>query len=226
MFNDTVKSVVEYDNHSILHQFSDTFSENGGPTIKCKGLGEKFVTINSFFLDYLKEYHLPVAFLKVQNKNSLRYFRHEKFQFYVKVLNICDKRTAKIFNKKEGALLSLPIYEYHFCNGKDSMISESHIVAFNLCSLDEILVINRICSKVNAVLKSFFERRNSTLGEVCCLFGKTENKIFLIDDFTPSSLKVIVNNKNHKSIDPYKLNSAPVLKNYTDLLQNFLNNTK
>lgn len=222
MNSDNSKTITLLDNNHILHQYSDTFSHNGKNKIKCKGLGEKFVSINSFFLDYLKEYQLPIAFVKAHNKNSLRYLKHDKLDFCIKILNLCDKRTAKIFGKKESDSLMLPLFEYHYGNGKDSMISESHLFTFNLCTAEDIKIINRICSKVNAILKSYFGRRNSTLAEVSCYFGKIEDKIYLIDDFTPNSLKVIPFDKNHSSIDPYNLQSAPLIKYYTDYLHNQL----
>jgi phosphoribosylaminoimidazole-succinocarboxamide synthase len=102
------------------------------------------------------------------------------------------------------------------------MISESHLISFELCTVEDIKIISRICLKVNAILKSYFERRNSTLAEVSCYFGKIEDKIYLIDDFTPYGLKVIPLDKNHHSIDPYNLHSAPSIKHYTDYLYNHL----
>ena len=222
MNSDSSKTISLLDNNHILHQYSDSFSNDGRSKIKCKGLGEKFVSINSFFLDYLKEYHLPIAFVKAHNKNSLRYLKHDKLNFYIKILNLCDKRTAKIFGKKESEPVKLPLFEYHYSNGKDSMISESHLITFDLCTVEDIKIISRICSKVNAILKSYFERRNSTLAEVSCYFGKIEDKIYLIDDFTPNSLKVIPLDKNHSSFDPYNLHSAPAIKHYTDYLHHHL----
>ena len=220
MNNEGLKTITAFDNDYILHQYSDSFSHDGKIKINFNGLAENFVFINSFFLDYLKEYHLPISFVKTHNKNSLRYLKHENLDFYVKILNLCDKRTAKIFDKKQSEPLMLPLLEYHYRNGKDSLISESHLTSFDLCTAEDLKIINRFCSKINAILKSYFERRNSTLAEVSCYFGKIENKIYLIDDFTPISLKVIPLNKNPKEIDPYSLRSSQSIKHYTDYLHN------
>lgn len=204
-----------------LIEYHDYYS-NGNDKIKCKNLGEKFASINSYFLEFLREYHIPGAFLKLEGKNSLLLQKHEKFPFSVRILNIIDKRTSKIFDKKEFDSLMLPIFEFHHGNGKDSLISESHLIAFDLCNIEEIKIINRICSKINAVLKSFFERRNFLLAEVTCYFGKNEDKIFLIDDFTPPSLKVIPINKDNHFVDPYKFGTASEIKQYTDHLFNLM----
>jgi hypothetical protein len=110
MNSDGSKTITFLDNNHILYEYSDYFSDDGKSKVKCKGLGEKFVSINSFFLDYLKEYHLPIAFFKAQNKNSLRFLKHDRLNFYIKILNLCDKRTAKIFGKKESEPLTLPLF--------------------------------------------------------------------------------------------------------------------
>lgn len=220
--NSLKKELPLDDQNYFLLEYPDYLTNGGTKKVRVKDLGMKFASINSFFMDYLKEYHIPAAFVKAQDKNSLKFIKHERFPFVVKILNLIDKRTAKIFSKKEGSALKLPIFEYHFGNGKDSIVSESHLVTFNLCSIEDLKLINRICSKVNAVLKSFFERRGETLAEVNCLFGKGENKIYLVDDFTPKSLKIVPLNSDNKSISPYKFDTPATVRKYTDHLFNVL----
>ncbi len=203
-------------------EYFDFINSNGDKKVKIKNLGEKFAFINSFFFDYLKEYHIPAAFVRNHDKNSLKFIKHKRFPFGIKILNIIDKRTAKIFGHKEGEILNLPIFELHYGNGKDSMIAESHLITFDLCSIEELKIINRICSKINAVLKSYFERRGYLLAEATCHFGKNEDKIFVVDDFTPQSLKIIPINKTEKSIDPYKFSTSSEIKHYTDHLFNMM----
>ena len=202
-------------------EYADFYQSNG-KKVKVKNLGEKFASINSFFFDYLKEYHIPAAFIKTYDKKILKFIKHNRFPFSIKILNIADKRTAKIFSRKEGDLLTLPVFEIHYGNGKDSLISESHVIAFDLCSNEDLKIINRICSKVNAVLRSFFERRGYLLAEATCSFGKIDEKIYLVDDFTPQSLKVIPLNKDNKEIDPYKFSTSAEIRHYTDHLFNMM----
>ncbi len=203
-------------------EYFDFYSNNGSKKIKVKDLGEKFASINSFFFDYLKEYHIPAGFVKHHDKTSLKFIKHKRFPFSIKILNVIDKKTARIFGKKESEFLGLPIFEIHYGNSKDLLISESHLIAFDLCTNEEIKIIYRICSKVNAVLKSYFERRGFHLAEVSCSFGKSDDKIFLVDDFTPHSLKIIPLNKDEDGIDPYKFNTSAEIKHYTDHLHNLM----
>ncbi len=204
----------------LVVEYKDFYTSNG-KKIKVKDLGEKFAAINSFFFDYLKGYNIPVAFVRAK-ENKLNFLKYSKYPFSVKILNVIDKRTAKIFSKKEGELIGLPIFEIHYGNGKESVISESHVITFDLCTNEELKLINRICSKINAVLKSFFERRSYYLAEATCSFGKSEDKIFLVDDLTPQSLKIIPANNNITEVDPYLFNTSAQIKHYTDHLFNLM----
>jgi len=209
-----------------LVEYPDFFSLNPDKKVKVKDLGQKFATISSFFYDYLREYHIPCAYIKKHEKNSLMFVKFQQLPFVVKILNSADKRTAKLFSLKEGAHLNLPVFEYHVGNSKNSMVSESHLISFDLCTNDDLKIIHRICSKVNAVLKSFFERRNETIGELTCSFGRFESKIYLIDDFTPLSLRIFPNEENNTNnwVNPYNLNTSSQMRKYTDHLYNITSN--
>ncbi len=204
----------------MLLKYQDFLVGENNRKIKVKDLAAKFASINAFFFDYLKEYHIPVLFLKTQNDSSLKFIKHERFPFFIKILNVIDKRTAKIFGRKEGELLNLPVFEIHHPDGKDSLITDSHLITFDICTNEELKLMNRICSKVNAVLKFFFERRNILLSEITCRFGKNDNKIYLVDDFTPTSIKIIPQNNDGKWVNPYNLNTSAEIRKYTDYILN------
>lgn len=158
----------------------------------------------------------------MHDQNSLKFVKYEEYPFRIKILNVADKRTAKIFSTKEGDELELPIFEWHYGDGKDSLVSESHLISFDLCSYDDLKMINRVSTKVNAVLKAFFERREEALAEVCATFGKFENKIYLIGDFSSMSLKIIPYEPGKKWVSPYKLNTSAEVKRYSDHLFSIL----
>jgi phosphoribosylaminoimidazole-succinocarboxamide synthase len=208
------------DQNYTLLRYSDFLVAGNDKKVKVKDLGLKFASINAYFFDYLKEYHIPISFLKTQGDSALKFVKHDRYPFFIKILNVIDKRTAKVFGRKEGELLNLPVFEIHFPDGKDSLVTESHLITFDLCTNEDIKLMNRICSKVNAVLKFFFERRNALLSEVTCCFGKSDEKIYLVDDFTPASLKVIPQKANGKWVDPYSLKTSADIRKYTDFLMN------
>lgn len=208
-----------------VREYPDFIALPGFNKVRSKNLGAKFATINSFFFDYLKEFHIPVGYIKPADKNSLKFFSYIQFPFSIKILNIVDSRNSKLTLKNEGYQLNIPIFEIYYLGEPEYLISESHLFAFDLCTIEEMKIINRLCSKINAVLKSFFERRNLLLAEVTCSFGKRDSKIILVDDFTPKSLKVYSMENNPENIlDPYALNTSDKVRKYTDQLINLLSN--
>jgi len=226
MITEQIKNNLPFDDQNYLMvEYPDYFFPAKNKKVKVKHLGQKFVSINSFFYDYLKEYHIPCAYVKDHKKSTLLYLKFRQLPFSVKTLNASDKRIAKVFSIKERLKLELPIFEYHFGISKDSLVSESHLIAFDLCTMEDLKIINRICSKINAVLKAFFERRHETVAEFTCSFGKYEDKIYLVDDFSPLSLKVFTNGNTNGWVDPYSLNTSSTMRKYTDFLLNLTSST-
>lgn len=206
-----------------LVEYEDFFFPQKSKKVTSKELGEKIASINSFFFEYLKGYNIPCAFVKKTGRKNLLFLKYTEFPFKIRILNAADKRIAKIFSIKTGSALDLPVLEYHFGDSKDSMITESHLISFNLCSYDDLKLMNRLCSKINAIIKSFFERRNEYLVELTCGFGKFEGKIFLIDDFSPISMKILKNESDGKLPDPYKIETPAQMKKYSDHLLHLTN---
>ena len=224
MIFEQFKTSLPFDDQNYIHvEYPDYFFAAKNRKARVKDLGKKFAEINAFFYDYLQKYHIPTAYVKKSKTNTIIFSKFNELPFYVKILNSVNKRTAKLFGKKEGEQMELPIYEFHFGHNKDSLICESHLVAFDFCSTEDVRTVNRICSKVNAVLKAFFERRNERIVEVICSFGKQDNNIYLVDDFSPMSLKVFPEKEEKKWTNPYKLSTSNEMKKYTDYLYRIIN---
>lgn len=224
MKNELKTPTLPLDLDDYINQIFPDYIFNGkSEKINSKNLGADFAKINMYFFDYLKKYHIPVASIKLIDENKIKYLKYSEIEFAVRILNYVDHRTSKIFNRKEYEILDLPIYEYRYGYGKDNLVTESHLISFNLINFEKLKIINRICSKVNAVLRSYFERREKFLGEVTCLFGEHRSKIYLVNDFTPLSLKILNLKNDNRSIDPYKLDTPSTVRKYTDFLLNLIN---
>lgn len=204
-------------------EYKDILNLDSRKVFKIKGLGGNFLTINSFFLDYLNAYNVPTAYRKTED-NSILLQKHSIYPFSITISNIIDKRTSRIFDKPEGTFLVLPVFEYRFGSNKDNLVTESHLISLDILPIEELKMIKRICSKVNAVLKSYFERRNTFLAEISCSFGKDEEKIFITDDFTPVSLKILPLDTGVKQINPYKIKTAADYKEYVEFILSLTKN--
>lgn len=215
------KNISRTDDNLIRIQYTDELNCSLGSFI-IKDIGRKFSSINGFFLDYLNAYNIPTGFKKLFD-NSLLLQNHNRFPFYCKLLNVTDKRSSKIFLSKEGQLLSFPVIQLHYGCSKDNLVTDGHLFAYDLCSTEDLKVMKRICSKINAVLKPYFERRNAILAEVNCFFGKDDEKVFLVDDFTPLSLKVNLAGSGQTSFNSFRIRTVEDFNIYTDLILNLTN---
>lgn len=190
--------------------------------MKVKDIGQKTCELSHFFFEYATGFQIPTAYVKKDDKTILKFVNYKSFPFYVKILNRADKRIAKIFGLKEHSELKLPVFEFHYGEGKDTLITESYLLSFDLCNSEDMKIILRISSKVNAVLKSFFDRRNEILSQLSCTFGKFEEKICLTGDFSPFGLKIYPKEENKKWTDPQKMTTAAEIKKYTEYLYNIV----
>ncbi len=212
------KKIFFFEEDNIICQIYTDHIQLNKNEVSINGLGEKLKIINAFFLDYLNAYNVPTGYKSLSDEGII-FQKHNRYPFCIKIQNNVDRNNAKIFGLKEGNPLQTSIMEILYNSVHN--ITDSHILAFDICPFEDIKIIRRICSKVNVVLKSFFERRNLALSEVCCYFGNDENKIFLVDDFTPLSIKLKpVSNGLFK--DPYKNKSAQDISAYTEFFLNLI----
>jgi len=199
-------------------EYHDYFINQKNKKVTSKNLGEKTAELCSYFFEYVAGYNIASSYIKRDGKKCIAFSTVEEFPFIIKIINTADTRTSKIFSVKNGSLLQLPIIEYHYGSARETVIGESHIISFDLCTYEELKFINRVCSKLNAIIKSFFERRNVSLLELTCRFGKFDGKVLLIDDFSPQSIKIASNNTDDKLPDPYKIETAAQMNKYSDFL--------
>ena len=165
-----------------------------GKKLRYKNLAEDFTAFNQFFFEYLNTFNIPTVFVEKTDSITLRYSRHNLLLFYVRISNYVDEHYYKVFSKPLWDAYSIPVIEYYHVNYPLTVISQNHIIALGLTGVDELKLINRLCTKINAVLKSFFERREQYLVSTDCFFGKTNDKFVVCGEFNPLHLRYIDRN--------------------------------
>jgi len=199
--------------------FSDSLIIGKSSKARVKNIGSRIVKINSFFHEYLSGYNIPTAYAFTEGENTLVLDHYDPLNFHVKIQNIAGKRISKIFGVREFSEITIPLYEFFLDDEEKFVLSENHLNSFLLLTNEEYKMILRISSKVNAVLKSFFERRGFVLATVNLKYGRLKNgKIVSTGDYSPFSIKVIdVKGTNDKNF-AFNLKSGTALSHYTDLL--------
>lgn len=136
-----------------------------------------------FLFEYLESYNIPTHYIRKHDESSFLARRMEMLPITVVIYNIGSGDLSKRFGLKTGQLLEFPIVELYYKGGKSAaMINEYHAYALGLCDRKEMTSLMRIATKVNAVLKSFFERKKIKLGSFRMEFGRMHHQIFLADE--------------------------------------------
>jgi len=188
----------------MIQQFDDDIVV-GNKIVTIKGKGEINNQVSAFLFKYLSGFHIPTHFIKKVDKSGMLVRNMEMIPVEVVIHNIANKDLSKRFGIEKGKALSCPIMEFYNKNesNSNSMVNSSHIIALDIAAADELKLIERLTSKINAVLKSFYSRRQIELVDCLLEFGRYKNKIMLgagisLDSFRLMSLSVETGSENNK----------------------------
>lgn len=188
--------------------------------------GEINNTISAFLFEYLENYHIPTHFFEVLSANEMIVRKLDIIPVEIVLRNVAAGSLCARYKIPEGTIMEYPVLEYYLKNDElhDPMINEYHAYAFGYATPDETKAINRIASKVNAILKSFFDRRNLVLVDFKLEFGKRGGEIFLADEISPDTCR-IWDKKTHKKLDKdrFRHDMGGVDKAYLELRDRIIN---
>ena len=196
--------------------FDDFFVIDSKTRKKIKDYGEFSAKVSAFFFEYVKEYHIPVAYEQIHAAGNLKMVPTEEFPVYIKILNTSNKNFSKMFALGKNTPLQIPVFENYLSADSNYQLNEHHIISFGILPLADFKMIGRIATKVNVILKSYFERRNLLLSEMTCTFGRSGDKIVLLGRFTPDSFKLIPKDDPENE---FALSTPSSIKKYLELFQ-------
>ena len=108
------------------------------------------------------------------------------------VRNIAAGSFSKRFGVEEGRVLSCPTLE--FCLKDDAlgdpMINNSHILALDLATPEELETISTLTMKINEELKAFFLSIGIELVDFKIEFGRYHGQIILADEISPDTCRL------------------------------------
>ena len=118
------------------------------------------------------------------------------------VRNIAAGSFSKRFGVEEGRVLSCPTLE--FCLKDDAlgdpMINNSHILALDLATPEELETISMLTMKINEELKAFFLSIGIELVDFKIEFGRYHGQIILADEISPDTCR-LWDVKTHDKLD-------------------------
>lgn len=175
------------DADQLIQEFKDDAAGfDGTETGVIKGKGTINKDISAFLFEYLEGFHIPTHFIKSIGPRDMLVKRLDMIPVEIVMHNFAAGSLCERYGLEKGKELSCPIMEFYLKDEQrhDPMINQTHIIAFELATPDEVRMIERMTSKINAVLKSFFLRRNLQLVDFRLEYGHYKNKIILGDEIS------------------------------------------
>jgi phosphoribosylaminoimidazole-succinocarboxamide synthase len=214
------------DSHYLLLEFKDDITAfDGGKKASFARKGEFNCQTSAYLFEYLESYHIPTHFVQAVSNNEMLVKKLQMIPIEVVMRNIASGSLVKRYGVEDGITLKYPVFELYLKDDArhDPMINETHCFAFGMCTPEEMRAINRITSKINAVLKSFFERRDLLLVDFKVEYGRGEGGIFLADEISADSCR-IWDMKTSKKLDKdrFRQDLGDVEKAYEELMVRIL----
>ena len=147
--------------------------------------------ISSYLFKYLEGFRIPTHFVSKISDTEMLVRRLEIIPLTIRIYNASAGTIPKRFNVKEGTMLEFPVIEHYNKMNADqySWVNESHMYAFGITTPEEFKQLNRIASKINAVLRGLCDRRQLMLAELQLEFGKYKDQIVVADELSPSTCR-------------------------------------
>ena len=137
--------------------------------------------------------------------------------------NLATGSAAKRLGVEEGGQLERPVLEYHLKDNEkdDPIVDDHHILAFEYASAEELKQIERFARKINAILKSFFQRRNLVLVDFKLEFGRNKNGKLTLGDEISADTCHFLDAETGQKLDKDKLRQDPskIEESYEDVRQ-------
>lgn len=133
--------------------------------------------ISSFLFEYLDGYRIPTHFVRKCSSQEMLVRKLTMIPLEVEIRNVATGSYARRFDLKEGSDLLFPVIEHYYKRadlGKP-LVNDFHIFSLGIATPEQLRLINRLASKANIVLRSFFERRDLKLVSMTLEFGLDAN---------------------------------------------------
>ncbi len=149
--------------------------------------------ISAYLLEYVEGFHIPTYFVGTVSPNEMSVRKTEPIDLSVKVYNRGDNGLAERFGRTAAKELEFPVIEHFFlANGAGApWVNEYHVSAFGIATPEEMKQINRISSKVNAVLRGLCDRRQLGLAGLTLGFGRYKGQVILAEELSPATCRFI-----------------------------------
>ncbi len=176
----------------LIMEFLDKLPFEGEKKQSVKGKGAINSEITAYLFEYLQSYNVPSHFIKRVEGKSILIKKLKMVPLQMVIWNFSTEGLSKRLGISDGTALETPVLELYLKDAKLKfpMINDYHAYALGLCDRGDMSSIIRIGTKVNAILRSYFQRKNLSLVRFTLEFGKSGNQVMLGDEISPDTFHV------------------------------------
>jgi phosphoribosylaminoimidazole-succinocarboxamide synthase len=195
IYEGKTKKLYESENEiELIQEFKDDAVASSAvkPRI-IKGKGALNSQVSAHLFRFLDSYHIANHFIRELSDKEMLVKKLNMIPVMVMVRNIAAGTLVKRYGMAEGKELECPIIEYYLKDEErdDPMINEDHVISFGHATSGEIKELHRLASKINAVLKAFFRRRDLKLADLRLEFGRYRDKLVVGDELSFNTCRFI-----------------------------------
>lgn len=148
-------------------------------------------TVASSLFRYLESKGIKTHFVEQLSDNEMLIKKLQIVPLEVIVRNRAAGSFVKRYGAKEGITFKEPTFEFSYKRDDlgDPLINESHAIALDLASKEDIAHIRNQALQVNDLLKKFFIDRGIELVDFKLEFGRHKGEILLGDEISPDTCR-------------------------------------
>jgi len=148
--------------------------------------------ISARLFTYLKEQGVDNHFVELKGEREQLVQAVEIIPIEVIARNIAAGSLAERLGLAEGTSLKRPILEFCYKSDElgDPMINQYHIFAIDLCSPEELKVIEEISWRVNELLQDRLDQAGLILVDFKLEFGRHQGRVLLADEISPDTCRL------------------------------------
>jgi phosphoribosylaminoimidazole-succinocarboxamide synthase len=174
--------------------------------------------ISSYLFKYLAGFRIPTFIPEKGSDQPTKLTAQIPLQ--VRIHNVAMGDFSRLFGIKEGSELAVPVIEHYYKNPDlgNPLVNEFHMYSMGLATPEQLRSINRLASKTNVVLKSFFERREMKLLVANLEFGVSGTQVVVCDEISPRTCRLgDISKKDRGGKDIFAPGYEDSLEAYTEV---------
>lgn len=224
LYEGKAKNVYKTDKENeLLMVYKDQATAfNGKKKEVLPGKGVLNCRISTLVFDYLIKNGVKTHLIENLSDHEQLVQKSEVFPLEVVLRNIGSGSFVRKFHLEDGLELREPIIEFYYKSDAldDPFINESQIHALRIADKEEIATIKQMTLEINQLLIPFFAQSDFDLVDFKLEFGKVNNEIILVDEFSPDNCR-LWDKMSHHSMDKdvFRKHEGDLVKTYHSVLE-------